>query len=133
MFDLNEAVDRWSKDFAGSACGRTDRVDELRDHLFCEIEENVKQGLSEESAFLAATRRFGISEEMKNEFRKGRNISSILCESDHEFHWFEWSTKQIAIATGIYLILFAIMTFGLTFLLKQTEYERFFYLRFFMY
>ncbi len=123
MFDLNDAVDSWSKEFAGSTCGRNDRVEELKDHLFCEIEENVKQGLSEESAFLAATRRFGISDDLKAEFRKGRKISSILCESDKEFQWFNLSTKQIAIATGVYLVLFAVLTFGLTFLLKETEYE----------
>ncbi len=119
MFDVDKAVDEWSRSFAGTWCGRNDRIEELKDHLFCEIEQNVREGLSEESAFLAATRRFGISEEIKSEFRKGRKIASILCESDSEFG-FDMSTKQLAVYTGIYLVLYAILTFGLTALLRGT-------------
>lgn len=121
MFDLNNAVDEWSRSFAGTACGRTDRVEELKDHLFCEIEQNVREGLNEESAFLAATRRFGISEEIKSEFGKGKSIASILCEADAEFGRFNLSTKQMAVYTGIYLVLYAGLTFGLAALLRGTD------------
>jgi len=77
MFDLNREVDIWSRDFAGAKCGRNDRIEELKDHLFCEIEKNIREGLNAESAFLAATRRFGISDELKAEFQKGLGIAPL--------------------------------------------------------
>jgi len=122
MFDLNREVDSWSREFAGTKCGRNDRVEELKDHLFCEIEKNIEEGLNPESAFLAATRRFGISEELKAEFQKGVGITPLLCEYGEEP--FGLSTKQIAAATGLYLVLFAAFTFGLAYLLRgRTTYE----------
>jgi hypothetical protein len=120
MFNLENAVDVWSKEFAGNACGRNDRVEELKDHLFCEIEENIKQGLTEESAFLAATRRFGISKDIKSEFGKGKGIAALLCEADREATG-GFTTKQIAIGTGIYLAVFACITFGYVYLTKGKE------------
>ncbi len=121
MFDLENEVDRWSREFAGTACGRTDRVEELKDHILCEIEKNVKEGLSEESAFLAATRRFGISEDLKAEFRKGRSIPSLFCDIESNTQWLNLTTKQLALSTGIYLVLFAGLTFGLVYLLRGTD------------
>ena len=121
MFDLEYEVDAWSKDFAGGACGRNDRVEELKDHLFCEIEENIKEGLGEESAFLAATRRFGISEDLKAAFRKGRGIKAILCEADKEFQFDHFSTKKLAILMAAFLVSFAVLTFGITYLIKTNE------------
>lgn len=121
MFDLKNAVNEWSQEFAGSSCGRSDRVEELKDHLFCEIEANINEGLNEESAFLAATRRFGISEELKKEFRKGRSIASLLCDAEAEMEELGRNPKRLAVATGIYLVLFAALTFGLAFFLRGSD------------
>lgn len=121
MFDLDREVDLWSRDFAGNTCGREDRVEELKDHLYCEIESNVEEGLSEESAFLAATRRFGISEDLKAEFRKGRGITSILCDAEEKTSSLNLSTGQIIIATVAYLVVFAVLTFTLSYLLRGKE------------
>lgn len=121
MFNLEKAVDSWSKEFAGNTCGRIDRVEELKDHLFCEIEENVKDGLNKESAFLAATRRFGISDEMKSQFKRGTGIKAMLCEADKEFNWFNLSTKHLAMITGVFLVGFAGITFGIALLINRSE------------
>lgn len=120
MFDLDKEVDIWSREFAGNACGRSDRVEELKDHLFCEIEKNIEEGLNPESAFLASTRRFGISEDLKKAFRKGRSIGSLLCDAESGIYK-EASTKTTAIVTGVYLVLFAVMTFGFVYLFRGQE------------
>ena len=113
MFELDKAVDRWSREFVGSSCGSGDRIEELKDHLYCEIEKNIEEGLPEEPAFLAATRRFGISEELKDEFRKGRSILSILREFDCHETELRHSNRRIAIFTLVFLVFFASLTFSL--------------------
>lgn len=121
MFDLEEEVERWSKEFAGNTCGRNDRVEELMDHLYCEIENNIDEGLTEESAFLAATRRFGISEEIKAEFKKGRGIATVLCDAEANLKPSRLPTKRLALFSVLYLVGFAVLTFTLTYLFRGQE------------
>ena len=121
MFDLDKSVDEWSREFVGPGCGLTDRVEELKDHIYCEIEKNMEEGLPAESAFWAATRRFGISEELRAEFRSGRSMWSILRELDCHEPELRYSNRKILTFTLSYLVAFAALTFSLAYFLRGTD------------
>jgi hypothetical protein len=58
MFHLEKQIDDWCKTAAAGHAG-PDAAAELKDHLYCEIEELRQQGFSEKDAFDAATRQLG--------------------------------------------------------------------------
>lgn len=64
MFDLDKAVDDWIRSQDGARCLRMRRksrrngdIDELRDHLLCEVERLEGEGLAVDEAFRQATAR----------------------------------------------------------------------------
>lgn len=62
MFNLNKAVDDWCKKVVTHNIWDADKIDELKDHVFCIIEEDIKSGASEKETFEKATRSMGYPE-----------------------------------------------------------------------
>jgi cytochrome c-type biogenesis protein CcmH/NrfG len=58
-FDLNEAIRRWQESLGASPALSADNQGELAAHLRASVQKLQVDGLSEEEAFLAATRRLG--------------------------------------------------------------------------
>ena len=53
-FDLDAAIQAWADLAIKEHCVDTQHVDELKDHLYCEVESRVAAGMSSEVAFSCA-------------------------------------------------------------------------------
>jgi hypothetical protein len=72
MFDLNKAIEEWCQSIHANAWNSEANIDELKDHLHCEIERLTRDGLSDEQAFHRATERIGNAEDLRIEHSKNR-------------------------------------------------------------
>ena len=70
MFDLDREIDSWCRDVLGARCVNTAGMDELVDHVHCEVEKLRGQGMNAEEAFNAATERMGDTRELAREYTK---------------------------------------------------------------
>lgn len=78
MFDIDSAMRRYSRAVSTRWFRRGVQIDELEDHLHCEIEQLVADGLSLEAAFLEAISRLGAADALRQEFRKNKSCLSML-------------------------------------------------------
>jgi hypothetical protein len=69
-FDLNEAIRRWQESLGASPAFGADNLEELAPHLRASVQKLQADGLSEEEAFLSATRRLGERAALEREFAK---------------------------------------------------------------
>jgi len=69
-FDLNHAISRWRDDLRQSPYFREENLAELEAHLRDSVAELQGRGLTDEEAFLLATRRIGDPERLDPEFAK---------------------------------------------------------------
>mgnify|MGYP000869452957 CR=1 FL=1 len=79
MFDLKAAVDTWSQTVRAGRCEGTESVDELTDHLYCEIDRARAEGLPDEQAFAAAVARMGAPKALVAEQAKNRTLRQTVC------------------------------------------------------
>lgn len=70
MFQLEAALQAWSQRFAHTEAMRGADVEELEQHVRDSLTALTSHGLSEEEAFLIATRRVGPTESITQEFGK---------------------------------------------------------------
>jgi hypothetical protein len=68
MFDLNSAIHHWRSALGAQSNFRDSDLDELEDHLREEIAALQTAGLTEEEAFLIASRRLGKPADLNGEF-----------------------------------------------------------------
>ena len=95
MFDLDKAVDEWGKSQQARHCLRrrnADTVEELKDHLLCEVERLQQEGLAAEEAFRQAARQMeSASESLSDQHRRRvRRITSANA--------FMWAAVMVAVA-----------------------------------
>src|SRR5258705_12605577 len=77
MFDLKREVDAWSKkSYAGPCRDKAATLDELKDHVYCEIERLEAGGATREEAFRMATTELDGSAEKAGEKRGCRTRSA---------------------------------------------------------
>jgi len=69
-FDLKEAIRRWQQNLGTSPAFKADDLEELASHLHASVQRLKATGLSEEEAFLMATRRIGEHGPLEREFAK---------------------------------------------------------------
>jgi hypothetical protein len=69
-FDLNRAIQRWRADLARSAAYRNENLNDLESHLRDSVDRLRTPQLSDEEAFLIATRRVGNAPRLEQEFGK---------------------------------------------------------------
>ena len=79
-FELEQAVDCWCRSLGLSRWKSASRRAELKDHLYCAIEQLTAEGLSEEQAFVAATERMGNAEELRLEYSKNRGLAATVAD-----------------------------------------------------
>jgi hypothetical protein len=80
MFDLDKDVHAWCSSIYSGGWRRASRIDELKDHLYCEVERLSEKGLSDEQAFRVATERAGNVEDLRTEAAKNRTWLSSFSE-----------------------------------------------------
>lgn len=69
MHDLKSNVRRLASKAAGGILARSSHRAELEDHLYCIIEENMRNGMTEHEAFEHAQKQFGSIELIRTEMR----------------------------------------------------------------
>ena len=70
QFDLNRSLQQWRDELTQSAALRPDDVAELETHLNDSMAALRRQGLSDQEAFLIATKRLGAPAQLADEFGK---------------------------------------------------------------
>lgn len=73
MFDLDREVNAWCESVHAGRCRAGPSIEELADHLHCEIERLQGKGYSAERAFEQATARLGDTGALDREFDKNRS------------------------------------------------------------
>lgn len=81
MFNLETAVDEWCKSISNPQGESAELREELKDHLYCEIEALLEEGLSEQQAFSLASKKLGQPDALLEEYSKNRSIFSRMCNS----------------------------------------------------
>lgn len=80
MFDLDKEIHALCRSIYSNDWKRASSIDELKDHLYCEVERLSDEGLSEEQAFLTATERMGNVEKLRIEHAKNRSLLSSFSD-----------------------------------------------------
>lgn len=114
MFQLDKEVDIWCAALFAERCRPEDNIDELKDHLYSEIEALTAVGQSEKEAFYKATEKFGNLEELTSEYEKNRTAWSKFCamlthDIDSQGNQI-MSVKKTFILTSLSLIIFFLLT-----------------------
>jgi len=79
MFNLSKAVDDWCNNVVAYDIWDADKIDELKDHLYCIIEAEVKAGCSEQQAFENATQSMGYARNESSEVQERARIVQGVC------------------------------------------------------
>lgn len=72
MFDLNQSIKRLAAQVSGGWIARRIHQAELEDHLYCVVEEKIRNGLGEQAAFELAERQLGEALALRAELRRAR-------------------------------------------------------------
>ena len=81
MFNLETAVDEWCQGIGNPQGESAELKEELKDHLYCEIEALLEEGLSDQQAFSLAKKKLGQPDALLDEYSKNRNVFSRMCNS----------------------------------------------------
>ncbi|MFT7077119.1 MAG: hypothetical protein ACJA0P_003139 [Planctomycetota bacterium] len=117
MFHLNEQVIAWCQSVHRNGSDRDARVDELADHVFCEIAQLTATGMSDEEAFLVATARMGKADDLAIEHNKNQGslskfgvvLLAMSCGSTERLRELVTRKQASALLLGVSLLVAAIM------------------------
>lgn len=79
MFDLDSAVHQWSALVLSADSIRSRNIDELKDHLYCEVERYIDAGFDQREAFNKAILAIGDSDILASENQKNKRFLEKLC------------------------------------------------------
>lgn len=79
MFNLDQAIEQWCESLDKRLTTDNNRIDELKDHLYCIVEHYQAQGLNEEQAFNKAQESFGDQAALSQEYAKNKSWKEALC------------------------------------------------------
>jgi hypothetical protein len=98
MFDLDKAVNDWCEKVMSHNIWDADKVDELKDHLYCIIEEDIKAGTSEQVAFENATNVMGYPEAKLDDTSSRARIVQGVCRVLSKIEGHPYSDSPLVIA-----------------------------------
>jgi len=75
MYSLELAIENWRNELLAQESILSENIEELEDHLRMSISQLVKHGLSEDEAFLIASKRIGASSNLNVEFEKINSVA----------------------------------------------------------
>ncbi len=96
-FDLDLEIEQWVRQVISARCASAEALDELTDHLQCEIAFLVDQGVTVELAFAQATAKLGGASELRAEYQKQRRDN-------------RWSTRNVLLFSLAWLGVLLIIT-----------------------
>ncbi|MEM7282067.1 MAG: hypothetical protein AAF438_10620 [Pseudomonadota bacterium] len=74
MSPLTRKIEGWCDELRQQPGVSDDWVDEIKDHLYCDVLDQIEKGQDGEAAFVAATQRLGDQATLSQEFYKNRSI-----------------------------------------------------------
>ena len=113
MFDLNNEINNWCRDVVDCGCGVGSNVDELKDHLYCLVEEKVTLGRSEQEAFTLAIQQMGERKLIAAEYFNNQTPLQKIAGYDRKIQKSisrRFSVRQLIWFTLAYSIAIAIFT-----------------------
>lgn len=127
MFNIDLAVHQWCARVLESHSIKSNKIDELKDHLYCAIEAAREEGLSDQEAFTQAINHLGESDELKKTYNNNLTFLNKLCAFEYgkvgDFATTDEGEKLMSIYKNIVLsqsilwaaaiIAFAIVTRGM--------------------
>lgn len=115
-FDLNLAIQRWRENLAQSPAFQSENLNELESHLRDSVASLQTGRLSDEEAFLIASRRVGVDKQLETEFGKVNGYSVWLDRISWMLvGWLVWNVVSSFIG--------AVTSAGLAFGWKMTNYD----------
>lgn len=78
MFRLDHEVSKWCSDLTRHGHVSGSQLEEIKDHLYNEIEKQQALGVSEEEAFRRAIRKLGTIDELSHEYAENQRIGHVL-------------------------------------------------------
>lgn len=82
-FDLDAAVQQWCELVLSNDSIKNKNIDELKDHLYCVIEQFTAQGESDKQAFKQAIANMGEVDLLAGEYDKNRTFLNKLCAFEY--------------------------------------------------
>ena len=98
MFDLEREIDQWCRTIIDCGCARETDLNELKDHLYCLVEEHRKQGHTEQDAFVEAIKQMGDTRLITDEYARNRTLLQKIAAYDRKVQRFltgRFSGKQL--------------------------------------
>ena len=83
MFDLASAVHQWAAFVLSNDSIKNRNIDELKDHLYCEVEKYITEGMKPEEAFNKAISTIGERSILAIENQKNKNFIDKLCAFEY--------------------------------------------------
>jgi len=78
MFRLDHEVSKWCSALTRQGQLSGAQIEELRDHLYDEIEKQQASGVSQENAFRRAIGKLGTIDELTHEYSKNQRLGHVL-------------------------------------------------------
>lgn len=123
-FLLHSAIAQWCQRIVAKSGADQATLDELQDHLYCEVERQLTNGLPIEEAFALATQQLGDPALLNAEFAKNRSLlSKLICEGEENQLVAEeipMSKKKLQRLTIANLVLFAVIIAATAWILDGT-------------
>lgn len=79
MFNLEQAIDAWCTTVVQHKLWDADKLDELKDHLYCVIEHEISKGSNEQQAFKKATTDMGYEVSQTNDAASRATVLQGIC------------------------------------------------------
>ena len=127
MFELDQAVDAWCRSIHTSAYNRNERLEELKDHLYCVVERFRTEGLSEQQAFSKATEHMGDVGMLAIEQAKNKSLRFKFCQTEENLEkWRDSTSPKSAAAMNIFIsVACAIGILFSTWILEHSSYAEY--------
>ncbi len=84
MFDLEREIEQWCRTIIDCGCARETDLNELKDHLYCLVEEHRKQGQPEQDAFVDAIKQMGDTRLITDEYARNRTLLQKIAAYDRK-------------------------------------------------
>jgi hypothetical protein len=82
-FDLDKAVQQWCELVLSNDSIKSKNIDELKDHLYCQVEHFIKTGKDEKESFKLAIEKMGEVDMLSGEYEKNRTFLQKLCAFEY--------------------------------------------------
>lgn len=81
MFDLEQVISEWRRQMVAGGIKELDDLNELESHLRDDLDQRVREGLSQRQAFEDAVQRLGQADMLKAEFKKVDKTAALRFRS----------------------------------------------------